>query len=303
MERPSYGIRLRARLARAVGAGLLAVQLSAPPAAAAGLFDSAKLLATGGVSQLEGAGGGGLSAWALITGYGTRDSIGANVHYTHANLPDFTFHAAGAAAGLYDRVELSYARQWFDTGAAGGRLGLGEGFTFHQDILGAKLKLFGDAVYDQDSWIPQTSLGLQYKKNDRGAVIQAVGGRSDEGTDFYLAASKLFLAHSLLANGAVRLTKANQFGLLGFGGDASNSYSLQFEGALAYLVSRKLAIGAELRTKPDNLRFAAEDDAFDVFAAYFLNKHASLTLAYVDLGAIALQGKQRGVYLSLQAGF
>ena len=36
--------------------------------------DMGKLTATGGVSQLEGAGGGGLTPWALITGYGTRDS-------------------------------------------------------------------------------------------------------------------------------------------------------------------------------------------------------------------------------------
>ena len=31
-----------------------------------------RLLATGGVSQVEGAGGGGLVPWALIAGYGTR---------------------------------------------------------------------------------------------------------------------------------------------------------------------------------------------------------------------------------------
>jgi hypothetical protein len=42
--------------------------------------DMGKLLATGGVSQVEGAGGGGLTPWALITGYGTRDSYGANAN-------------------------------------------------------------------------------------------------------------------------------------------------------------------------------------------------------------------------------
>lgn len=94
--------------------------LSLKPVAAAELFDSAKLLATGGVSQVEGAGGGGLAPWALITGYGTRDAIGANVHYTYANLPDFTLHSGGVAVGFFDRVEVSYARQWFDTGEAGG---------------------------------------------------------------------------------------------------------------------------------------------------------------------------------------
>src|SRR5438552_5099407 len=73
------------------------------------LLDSGKLLATGGVSQLEGAGGGGLVPWALITGYGTRNAIGANVHYTYVNLPDFELQSAGVAVGLFDRLELSFA--------------------------------------------------------------------------------------------------------------------------------------------------------------------------------------------------
>ena len=48
-----------------------------------------RLLPTGGVSTIEGAGGGGLSSWALITGYGTDSQIGANVHYTGAKTRDY----------------------------------------------------------------------------------------------------------------------------------------------------------------------------------------------------------------------
>ena len=266
------------------------------------LFDGGKLLATGGVSQLEGAGGGGLANWALITGYGTRDGVGANVHYTTVLLPDYTLHSAGLAVGLYDRLELSYAWQEFDTRDVGAALGLGRGFTFHQNIFGAKLKLVGDAVYEQDSWLPQLSIGLQHKENDRGAVIGAVGGKSDSGTDYYLSASKLFLAQSLLVNATWRHTRANQFGILGFGGDRHAGYSAQFEGSAAYLFSRRFAVGAELRTKPNNLSIAREQAAWDIFAAYFLNKNLSATLAYADLGNIVIRDDQRGAYLSLQAG-
>src|SRR3954466_12755338 len=74
-----------------------------------GMFDQGKLLATAGVTQIEGAGGGGLASWALITGYGTRDSVGANIHYTGVFLPDYRLDSAGIAVGLFDRLELSYA--------------------------------------------------------------------------------------------------------------------------------------------------------------------------------------------------
>lgn len=295
---------MRAALFRfALAAGLCASVLAAPAFANPwDMFDGGKLLATGGVSQVEGAGGGGLANWALITGYGTRDGVGANVHYTTVLLPDYTLHSAGLAVGLFDRLELSYAWQEFDTRDVGTALGLGRGFTFHQNIFGAKLKLIGDAVYEQDSWLPQLSIGLQHKENDRGAVIGAVGGKSDQGTDYYLSASKLFLAQSLLVNATWRHTRANQLGILGFGGDKHDGYSAQFEGSAAYLFSRRFAVGAELRTKPSNLSIAREQAAWDVFAAYFFNKNLSATIAYVDLGNIMIRDDQRGAYLSLQAG-
>jgi hypothetical protein len=276
--------------------------LTQSPAFGDSLFDSGKLLATAGGSQVEGAGGGGLASWALISGYGTRDGIGANAHYTAVVLPDYSMQTAGVAVGLFDRLELSYAWQGFDTENVGSTLGLGHGFVFHQNIYGAKLRLIGDAIYNQDSWLPQISVGFQHKENDRAAIIVADGGKSSVGTDFYLATSKLFLAESLLVNATLRETKANQFGLRGFGGDKHDDYSTQFEGSVAYLVSRQFASGVELRTKPSNLSIAHEGAAWDLFAAYFLNKNLSVTVAYTDLGNIAIKNDQRGAYLSLQAG-
>lgn len=262
-----------------------------------------KLLLTGGVSALEGAGGGGLATWAVTTGYGAQDGVGGNVHATYVNLPDYELTAYGAAVAFWDRVELSYTRQEFDTGATGAALGLGEGFTFGQDVYGLKVKLFGDAVYASDTWLPQVAVGIQHKVADQGAVIGAVGGEDDEGTDLYVAATKLFLAESLLVSGAVRFTNANQTGLLGFGGDQEADRTAQFEGSVGYLLSPNWVVGAEYRTRPDNLGFAEEDDAADVFVAWAPNKAVSVTAAYVDLGSVATFEDQRGLYLSLQVGF
>lgn len=290
----------RAAWALAAGASLL---LAGTPARADDLVFGGKLLLTGGVSNIEGAGVGGLASWATITGYETPEGIGANVHATYVDLPDYELRSWGAAVGLYDRVELSYARQAFDTGATGAKLGIGRGFTFHQDVAGLKVRVLGDAVYDQDTLRPQVAVGVQFKKADRGDLVRALGARDDKGVDYYIAFTKVLLDKSLVLNGTARLTKANQTGLLGFGGDGDGAYSPQFEGSAGYLVSKRLLVGAEYRTKPDNLPFAKEDDAFDVFAAYALNKHVSVTAAYVDLGDIATFRDQRGLYVSLQTGF
>ncbi len=272
-------------------------------AVAAEIETGGKLLLTGGVSALEGGAGGGLATWAVIAGNETRNGVGGKVHATHVDVSDYQLRAAGAAIGLYDRVELSVARQEFDTGATGAKLGLGKGFTFRQDIISAKLRVLGDAVYQQDSWVPQVSVGAQFKKNNQDAIIKAVGGQHDSGVDYYVAATKLLLDKSLVLSGAVRLTKANQTGLLGFGGDRNDRYRAQFEGSAGVLLSKRLVVGAEYRTKPSNLGFAREDDWVDLFAAYAINKTVSVTAAYVDLGDIATFKDQRGLYLSLQAGF
>nr|WP_230408448.1 DUF3034 family protein [Undibacterium flavidum] len=267
-----------------------------------------KLTATGGVSQVEGAGGGGLTPWALITGYGTRDSYGANVHYTQANTQDYRLKTFGAAFGIADQVEFSIAQQEFT-----GSLAPLNKLNLKQDIFGVKVKLAGDAVYDQAGWMPQIAAGLQYKRDANigglGALgvtsVKQLGAKDDHGIDFYVSATKIYLAQSLLVNGTIRMTKANQMGLLGFGGDKKDQYQAQLEGSLAYLINRKLVVGAEYRMKPRNLGVDNEKDFSDVFVAYFPTKNFSVTAAYVQLGDITVFNptKQRGWYLSMQAGF
>jgi hypothetical protein len=136
-------------------AGLVvsAVALCAAPAVAQGFgvegFDietGGKLRLTRGISTVEGQGGGGITPWATITGDETDRGVGASAHVTAVELPDYGFISYGVAFGLFDRVELSYTRQEFDTRDVGTALGLGQGFTFGQDIFGAKVKLTGDAT-------------------------------------------------------------------------------------------------------------------------------------------------------------
>ena len=283
--------------------GCFATSMAAAADTSMGPTTSNKLLLTGGVSQVEGSAGGGLTPWAVIGGYGTSDEIGGNGFVTRISLPDYQLNEVGAMVGLYNRVEVSFAQQRFNTQQVGAALGLGQGFTFQQNIIGVKVRLFGDVVLDQDSWLPQVSVGAQHKKNNQDAVLRFVGAKSDQGTDYYASATKLFLSQSLLVNATVRLTKANQIGILGFGGDRNNSYRPEFEGSVAYLLSRHWAIGAEYRQKPNNLGIAKEDDWYDAFVAWAPTKHVSVTLAYADLGNIVIKDRQRGLYASVQVGF
>jgi hypothetical protein len=104
-----------------------------------------------------------------------------------------------------------------------------------------------------------------------------------------------------LVSATIRATRANQFGILGFGGDRSDGRSLQGEGSVAMFLSDSVVLGAEYRQKPDKLSAFREQDAWDGFLAWFPCKNFSATAAYVDLGNIAAHSNQRGWYLSIQA--
>jgi len=262
-------------------------------------FAGGKLIATGGLTELEGAGGGAIVPWALIGGTETRDEVGGTAAYTHLQLTDYTFDAAGVLIGINDRLELSYHRQSLGISnsvttpiAAGLKLPLGtlDGTRINQDVFGAKLKLFGDAVFGpQHSILPQVSLGVQHKANtDFNVVPATLGAKHASGTDFYLAFTKLVLAgaggYNFLVNGTVRETKANALGLLGFGGDKNDTYQPQFEASAAVFLNPKTAFGGEYRTTPDNLSSTKSDPYKDVFVTWFPNKSLSLLLAYANLG-------------------
>jgi Protein of unknown function (DUF3034) len=259
-----------------------------------------KLLLTGGVSSIEGAAGGGITPWAVTGSYANPGELGATAYATYVRSDDFALTGYGIATTIYDRVELSVARQEFDTRAAGAALGLGAGFKFQQNIYGAKIRVAGDAVLDSDRLMPQVALGVLHKRNEQGNVVRFVGAKDDVGTDIYVSATKLFLAQGVLVNGTLRATKANQNGLLGFGGDKKNSYEVMPEISVAYLLRKNLAIGAEYRKKPSNLGFAREQDWSDMFIAWAPSKHFSITAAYASLGDIATVKNQRGWYLSAQ---
>ncbi|MGE6992453.1 DUF3034 family protein [Stutzerimonas zhaodongensis] len=265
--------------------------------------DAGRLLATGGATGIEGAAGGGITPWAVLAGYGERGEWGGDVFATRVETGDYRLDVAGVAFAFDNRLELSFARQRFDLGNLARDLSLPEN-SLSQDIFGIKLRLFGDLLYDR---LPQVSLGAQHKRQKDFLIPSLIGAQRDEDTEAYLTASRLILGgafgYNLLLNGGVRYSRANELGLLGFGGDRRDSRSLLKEGSAAVLFNPNWVLGVEYREKPDNLSFAGESDWADLFLGYFPNKRFAVVLAYARLGEIATLDNQDGAYLSVQGSF
>ena len=258
--------------------------------ASSGLAASGKLLATPGVSQVEGSAGGGIVPWAQLAGYASDDEIAINGFCSRADVSDYSLDVCGTQLNIYDRVEFSYAEQRFEVPALNTDI--------EQSITGAKVRLYGDIVYSK--W-PQLSLGVQHKSLDDGSIANLLGAEDTSGTDIYLAASKLHLGalvgYNWFWNTTFRYSDANQLGLLGFGGPDSDK-ELLFEASTAVFLTHQIAVGVEYREKSNNLGLG-EQDWQDVFVAWFPNKYVSVTAAWLDLGSIAGAKDQTGWYLSV----
>ena len=265
-----------------------------------------QLIATGGLTQIEGTAGGGIVPWAVLAGYATADEVGGTVSLTHTLVPDYSLSTLAANYTIHNRVEFSIARQSF-TIDSGNPLqqafGLGGTEELRQDIVGVKVRAFGDLIYGS---LPQVSVGAQYKHHRDFDIPESVGARSDSDVDAYISASRLLLAavggRNLLLNGTLRATRANETGLLGFGGPEGNGHEIFPEVSIALFLDHRTAIGVEYRTKPDNLGLD-ESDWADVFITHFPSKHLAVAAAWVDLGEVGTIDNQRGLFLSIQGTF
>jgi len=364
------GSRLGGRIAVALAAvsGLYCANASA------GFFDlnTGKVFLTNGAVITDGASGGGINPWATIGGMETRDGVNGTVHYTYANLPSFTLNSVGLLVGLWDRLELSYT---WDTGPTSSTyntvglltntlnslltnpviaplltpLGLTqtantgiEPFNTQviMNVVGLKLRLFGDAIYNSDSLIPQVAIGGFYKWNANKQLLHTLGAAKADDFEAYVSATKIFFPLSTLISATGRYTSANQTGLVGFGGPDGNKRTFRGEFSIAYLLNKQTAIGAEYAMHSDNLHDVMlgninanglvrtlqnipavnalvgptlqslngtltqhEDDWKDIFFAYAPNKNLTFVFAYAMLGQIVLAPHNNGVYMSVQANF
>lgn len=293
-----------------------------------------RLIMSGGTNSFEGVAGGGITPWALIGGYASEDEIDFNANAQWLDVGTYRLKTAGVLLSVYDRVELSLQKQSLSVSTdvlsdafallTNNAVTSAPGTKIEQDIVGLKVRLFGDAIFaDYSDW-PQISIGLQYKKNrdmDTSLAIfdgsvplpsigvpRVLGAQDDSGIDVYLSATKIYLGAAggshLLTNVTLRGTKANAFGLLGFESPDKDDFELEYEGSVALIHDESWVVGLEFRTQSDNLGvLAPEKTVWDVFVAWFPTKQFSATLAWVDLGTLPFEEEASGVYLSLTGNF
>lgn len=346
--------RVRLGGLRLLQSAALLVTAVCSSAAHADWYNDGKVLLTGGVFTVDGAGGGGAVPWATISGYETRDGINGSAAFTYVNLPALQVSFYGVNVGFYDRLELSYVTARLSlnlsnvdlVGLLTQSLNLGDSLginawnnTLQMDTYGAKLRLFGDAVYTSDSWIPQVSLGGLYKNNMSKDLVHTLGANKNKDYEVYLAATKVLFPISTLVNYTARYTSANEDGLVGFGecsgnGNCTNKRKIRSEVSIAHLVAKNTAIGGEWQQHGDNLDGKSlnlngldtqglasllqnlglgglsssltqkkEGDWFDLFMAYAPNKHISFVVAYLMFGNISVAPDQNGFYFSTHLTF
>ncbi|MGQ0620571.1 MAG: DUF3034 family protein [Panacagrimonas sp.] len=258
------------KAAAIVAAGLFSTS------ATAGFYGDGKVLLTGGVVTIDGGGGGGITPWAVISGYGTRDEINGGLHYTFAYLPDYSLNSYGATVGFFDRFELSFTRSTLPTGGTFDTVGLlaailpgavGEtgikpfNTTIEMDVVGAKLRLFGDAIYTADSLIPQVAIGGYYKDNKNKDLLRTLQAAKSKDWEAYICMTKVYFPFSTLINLTGRYTNANQTGLTGFGfkdrigpdQDTDDKKKFRFEASIATLVAKNTVFGGEYAKHGKNL--------------------------------------------------
>jgi len=166
-----------------------------------------------------------------------------------------------------------------------------------QDIIGLKVRVLGDAVFAPDQLLPQIAVGAQWKRTlDFEQIPHAVGAARGEDVDLYIAATKVYFAaiagRNVIIDATLRRTRANQFGLLGFGGDGGD-YRWTPEVSAAVWLERRRSARRGISDKPDDLRAFRENSARDC-SSPGRRENVAFTAAWTDLGRIAGKSEHAG---------
>ena len=250
------------------------------------------------LNNLEGAGGVAFNPLAYPAGQ-NKDAAASNawqdviskpqfgVWYTY--LPDVNvdWTAIGAAATLFNRLEVSY----------GYELIAPSGKNIRKSNIGAKLLLIPENIGGRN-YIPAVAVGSLWKYTT--PVAADIDGSA---FDFYAVATKLVtqLPLPVLLSAGVLSTKGRATGVFGYDDDRDTT----FFGNVDIIPLPSVALGLEYKqgARFDDFQNA---DYWDAHLAWFASQNLTLVGAYVNAGSensASTVGLGNGLALSAQYAF
>ena len=284
--------------------------------------DATSLIPPPAMHTIDGIGGGLLTPTAYLVNPGPADEVLAppavSLRFWRFGSKDIETLAISET--LFGRIELSYAVSRFGLGSFRDAVRKTTG----RDIVrnDAYLHTFGlrglllqENAFDLD-FMPAITAGVQFKYNDSiqtidrrsGRLLHSAGLDKSNGIDWTLTTSKTirdpFFHKPLSLSAGLRVSKAAQIGLLGFGNDCKVS----LETNIRYQPTDWLIVGYELRDKvgpyatgPNTLESEGPWQA--ITASFVLDERLILTTAWTMMGNVANGPADCGWNIGLQYNF
>ena len=238
---------------------------------------------------IEGYSGGLITPMAYFSNAGPKGGTCGMpvVAYTFMNLGSDRLQALTVSAVLFERVELGYSLMNLDTKA------WWDDYRLH--TFNVRLNVLPEDSFDLP--LPAVTAGVHFKycssidrlNEDAGGLYSFVGVKYSSGVDYTLTGTKtlpkLAFGRPVILTGGLRLSKAAQLGLLGFGGD----YEATFEGSIAVRPLDRLSLAYEYRGKKNPLgtiegMVLGEDDWHAFSASYLVNENTTITGIWGNFG-------------------
>jgi len=238
-------------------------------------------------------------------------------HYL--NLGSENLFTVGITDVIWRRIEVGYAFNYLDISSMddyvnklGGDLGRDNVMLHHFNVRGQIIEenSFGF------SWMPAVTVGVHYKVNDgiasmnrdTGGFFKALDYDSPNGWEATLTTSKTFptlaWGRPVIFTSGLRVSKAAQIGLFGFGDDTS----LTYESSVVYMPTDKIALAYEYRMKDDPYDngapvYGKEHSWYALEASYLVNDRLTISGVFGSFGNIGNTQADPGVGLQVKYEF
>jgi len=272
------------------------------------------------VHTIEGVGGCSIVPMAYVCNPGCDTSCSRpSVAYTHMNISNKKFHGVSITQVFFEQIEFGYAYNHMDVGSfysqvkkamPGASMGHDNVQLHHFNL---RWMFLAENSFDCE-FIPAVTAGIHFKYNSRidridknlGRGLSGLGYDKPFGIDWTLTATKMIIDpvfnRPLIITVGLRLSRAAQLGLFGFGDD----YRASFEGSVVYWAFDHVLFAYEFRQKQEPYHgipgVLYQEDSWQGFCVAFLvDNH--LTIA----GVVGLLGDvgntEDAIALGIQAKY